>query len=164
MLLHCVFGAHCWQNGKQILCLTIFSSTVSCLVVSCTHSFLPAGCSAGFLNVPKVLGTHTAMKSGMLAAESVYEILCSNQEDAPAYVDDGSLSGLEATDYQSNIESSWVWEELTECRNWKPKFQQGLYYDTVSAGLICFKIDEPKTQNFASTSRRLVFGFFRKAT
>jgi electron-transferring-flavoprotein dehydrogenase len=94
------------------------------------------GCSAGFLNVPKIKGTHTAMKSGMLAAESVYDLLCSNQEDAPAWVEDGSLSGLEASDYQTNIESSWVWEELTECRNVKPAFEKGLYYGTVAAGVI----------------------------
>lgn len=34
------------------------------------------GCSAGFLNVPKVKGTHLAMKSGMLAAESVFDTIC----------------------------------------------------------------------------------------
>jgi electron-transferring-flavoprotein dehydrogenase len=33
------------------------------------------GCTAGFLNVPKIKGTHTAMKSGMLAAETVYDIV-----------------------------------------------------------------------------------------
>ena len=38
------------------------------------------GCSAGFLNVPKIKGTHTAMKSGMLAAENVWEVLCDGQE------------------------------------------------------------------------------------
>jgi electron-transferring-flavoprotein dehydrogenase len=33
------------------------------------------GCTAGFLNVPKIKGTHTAMKSGMLAADTVYDIV-----------------------------------------------------------------------------------------
>lgn len=36
------------------------------------------GCTAGFLNVPKVKGSHTAMKTGMLAAESAFEKLCSS--------------------------------------------------------------------------------------
>ena len=82
------------------------------------------------------IGTHTAMKSGMLAAENVYEVLCSNQEEAPGYVEDGSLYSLEAVDYQTSIENSWVWEELTECRNVKPAFEKGLYYGTVAAGVI----------------------------
>ena len=41
------------------------------------------GCSAGFLNVPKIKGTHTAMKSGMMAADSAFKALT---EDAPAKV------------------------------------------------------------------------------
>ena len=38
------------------------------------------GCSAGFMNVPKVKGSHTAMKTGMLAAECAFEALCKGQE------------------------------------------------------------------------------------
>ena len=38
------------------------------------------GCTAGFINVPKVKGTHTAMKTGMLAAESAFEKLCSSPD------------------------------------------------------------------------------------
>lgn len=37
------------------------------------------GCTAGFLNVPKIKGTHNAMKSGMLAAESAYEVITANE-------------------------------------------------------------------------------------
>ena len=40
------------------------------------------GCSAGFMNVPKVKGTHTAMKTGMLAAESAFEALCKKEGES----------------------------------------------------------------------------------
>ena len=39
------------------------------------------GCSAGFLNVPKIKGTHTAMKSGMLAAENVFESIQTEEKE-----------------------------------------------------------------------------------
>ena len=60
------------------------------------------GCSAGFLNVPKIKGTHTAMKSGMLAAESVFESIQTEER--------------EAVGYQAAFEGSWVYDELNEVR------------------------------------------------
>jgi electron-transferring-flavoprotein dehydrogenase len=39
------------------------------------------GCSPGFLNVPKIKGTHTAMKSGMLAAETIFELLAKSTDE-----------------------------------------------------------------------------------
>ena len=71
------------------------------------------GCSAGFLNVPKIKGSHTAMKSGMVAAEAVFEAL-QQGEDAPK----------ELTNYQSNMEKSWVFEELFKARNFGPWFHK----------------------------------------
>ena len=71
------------------------------------------GCSAGFLNVPKIKGSHTAMKSGMVAAEAVFEAL-QQGEDAPS----------ELTDYQSNMEKSWVFKELFKARNFGPWFHK----------------------------------------
>jgi len=71
------------------------------------------GCSAGFLNVPKIKGSHTAMKSGMVAAEAVFEAL-QQGEDAPQ----------EVTAYQSNMEKSWVFEELFKARNFGPWFHK----------------------------------------
>ncbi|MBT3656066.1 MAG: NAD(P)/FAD-dependent oxidoreductase, partial [Alphaproteobacteria bacterium] len=58
------------------------------------------GCTAGFLNVPKIKGTHTAMKSGMLAAEAVFKQLLS---DAPS---------AEPVSYAEAIKASWLWKEL----------------------------------------------------
>ncbi|ESQ38959.1 hypothetical protein EUTSA_v10001353mg [Eutrema salsugineum] len=69
------------------------------------------GCSAGFLNVPKIKGTHTAMKSGMLAAEAAF----------------GALhEGLNMNTYWDNLRDSWVWKELYAARNYRPAFEYGL--------------------------------------
>ena len=73
------------------------------------------GCTAGFLNVPKIKGTHTAMKSGMLAAEAIFDQLMS---DMPAG---------EASSYGGKIESSWLWDELYRVRNIRPAFTKGLW-------------------------------------
>merc|ERR1711871_1516567 len=79
------------------------------------------GCSAGFLNVPKIKGTHTAMKSGMLAAESVFESIQTEER--------------EAVGYQAAFEASWVYEELKAVRNIKPAFKKwGLFGGVAYAG------------------------------
>ena len=83
------------------------------------------GCSAGFVNVPKIKGSHTAMKTGMLAAEAVFDWL--GQEN-PA-------SG-EVTAYREKLEASWVWEELYKVRNIRPSFHKGFW-----AGLLYSAVD-----------------------
>ncbi|MBL8836495.1 MAG: electron transfer flavoprotein-ubiquinone oxidoreductase, partial [Alphaproteobacteria bacterium] len=72
------------------------------------------GCTAGFLNVPKIKGTHTAMKSGMVAAEAVFDAL--GEAEGP----------VEAADYRARLEASWVWDELYRVRNLRPGFRWGL--------------------------------------
>ncbi|WP_171339627.1 electron transfer flavoprotein-ubiquinone oxidoreductase [Vibrio coralliilyticus] len=62
------------------------------------------GCDAGTLNSGKIKGSHTAMKSGMLAAEAVFDAL---QADG----------GQREADYQSLFESSWLFDELKQSRN-----------------------------------------------
>jgi electron-transferring-flavoprotein dehydrogenase len=74
------------------------------------------GDCAGFLNVPKIKGTHTAMKSGMIAAEAVFHHLKQGRGQASA-----------VTDYQQRVAKSWVWEELYLARNIRPAFHFGLY-------------------------------------
>lgn len=69
-----------------------------------------AGDNAGFLNFLKLKGTHTAMKSGMLAAESIFAALISE--------DKGSNNVLDS--YQRSIESSWIYTELQQVRNVAP--------------------------------------------
>lgn len=73
------------------------------------------GCSAGFMNVPKIKGTHTAMKSAMLAAESVF---------AKITAGDSVTEGVEPADYETNLKNSWVWSELKSVRNIKPAFHK----------------------------------------
>jgi electron-transferring-flavoprotein dehydrogenase len=66
------------------------------------------GCSAGFVNVPRIKGTHNAMKTGMLAAECAFEAIKAGRQ------------GDELAEYQSAYEDSWVYEDLKKVRNVKP--------------------------------------------
>ena len=86
------------------------------------------GDAAGFVNVPKIKGTHTSMKSGMLAAETVAEALAA-----------GSQQDLAA--YQSKLRESWVWQELSLVRNIRPSFAKfglwgGLAYSALDTYLL----------------------------
>jgi electron-transferring-flavoprotein dehydrogenase len=69
------------------------------------------GCAAGFVNVPKIKGSHTAMKSGMVAAEAVFQ----------------RLGGDDAAEVGRALRESWVWDELRRVRNIRPSFRWGLY-------------------------------------
>ncbi len=73
------------------------------------------GDTAGFLNVPKIKGTHTAMKSGIVCAEAIFEALAA---EAPPPV-------VEA--YPEALKASWVWDELYKVRNVRPSFHAGLW-------------------------------------
>jgi electron-transferring-flavoprotein dehydrogenase len=73
------------------------------------------GCSAGFLNVPKIKGIHTAMQSGILAANAIAEGWQENGEPL-----------LELTGYETALRQSWVGEELHRARNIRPAFRHGL--------------------------------------
>jgi electron-transferring-flavoprotein dehydrogenase len=68
------------------------------------------GCAAGFLNVPKIKGTHNAMKSGMLAAETVVEALANNTE---------------LNNFENKIATSSIYDELYKSRNIRPAFNIG---------------------------------------
>jgi electron-transferring-flavoprotein dehydrogenase len=72
------------------------------------------GDAAGFLNVPKIKGTHTAMKSGMTAAEATFEHLQAG-------------GGAEVVGYPERLKRTWVWDELYRVRNIRPAFRWGLY-------------------------------------
>jgi electron-transferring-flavoprotein dehydrogenase len=82
------------------------------------------GCSAGFVNVPRIKGTHTAMKSAMLAAEAAFEALQS----------DRSSDLLDA--YPSALHKSWIAKELRKVRNAQPAVAHwGSTAGTLYAGL-----------------------------
>ena len=77
------------------------------------------GDSAGFLNVPKIKGSHTGMKSGMVAAEAIFEAMSTGRLDG--------ASGVEIREYGEDIRKSWVWKELKRERNIRPAFRWGLW-------------------------------------
>jgi electron-transferring-flavoprotein dehydrogenase len=74
------------------------------------------GCAAGFLNAVKIKGSHTALKSGMLAAEAVFEGL-----EGEAVAETGELSELHVPQdligYTKKLEQSWIYDELYQVRN-----------------------------------------------
>ena len=78
------------------------------------------GCDAGTLNMPKIKGSHTAMKSGIIAAEVINDHINSNKE---------------LSEYESKFKNSWVFEELYKARNVKPSFQWGLIPAMIFTGL-----------------------------
>jgi electron-transferring-flavoprotein dehydrogenase len=78
------------------------------------------GCSAGFVNVGKIKGTHNAMKSGMLAAESAWEAIypsSSSSADSPL-----STSAPNLSSYTKSLFNSWIHSDLYEIRNLRPSF------------------------------------------
>ena len=91
-----------------------------------TPGALLIGDAAGFLNVPRIKGIHTAMKSGMLAAEAVLAVLDEN---------DHVESGREAASYQTLFEQSWLYGELHEVRNVRPSFKWGMWPAFAYTGL-----------------------------
>ncbi|XP_018424898.1 PREDICTED: electron transfer flavoprotein-ubiquinone oxidoreductase, mitochondrial [Nanorana parkeri] len=88
------------------------------------------GCSPGFMNVPKIKGTHTAMKSGMLAAESIFRQLTDENLQS-------STQGLSVPEYEENLKKSWVWKELYSVRNIRPSCHNvfGLYGGMIYTGI-----------------------------
>ena len=90
---------------------------------------LLVGDSAGFLNVPKIKGTHTSMKSAMLAAEAVFELL------PVEYDEENPGPALEATAYPEKLKDSWLWQELHKVRNIRPGFKKGLWLGLANAAL-----------------------------
>jgi electron-transferring-flavoprotein dehydrogenase len=79
------------------------------------------GCSAGFVNVAKIKGTHNAMKSGMLAAEAAFNAV-SSAETASSE----SATAADMSSYEIALRDSWVWSDLHEVRNLRPSFNTSL--------------------------------------
>src|SRR3954466_6455551 len=81
------------------------------------------GDDAGFLNASRIKGTHAAMKSGMLVAESAFEALAAGR----------AQDVLEA--YPQAFRASWLHEELHRARNFKPMMSKGLYLGSLLVGI-----------------------------
>ena len=80
------------------------------------------GCAAGFLNVPKIKGTHTAMKSGIVAAEQAFATI---EAEDPARI----------KGFKEALEGTWLWDELKKVRNIRPAFRWGLLPGLAYSGL-----------------------------
>ncbi len=93
------------------------------------------GCDAGFLNAPRIKGSHAAVKSGMLAAEAAFEALsAARQHD-------------ELVSYPQAFEKSWLHDELHRARNFKPWLDKGLLLGSLMFGIdqIIFRGNAPWT-------------------
>jgi len=89
-----------------------------------SDGLLIAGDSAGFLNAQRLKGIHLAVKSGMMAAETIFEALLR---------DDYSSATLQG--YETRFEASWAKEELWKVRNFRQAFQKGFWPGMIHAGL-----------------------------
>jgi len=81
------------------------------------------GCSAGFVNLPRIKGSHNAMKTGMLAAEAAFAALGAGRAHD------------ELADYPDAWRKSWVYEDLYKVRNVKPGLDWGLWAGSVHGGI-----------------------------
>jgi len=88
------------------------------------------GDSAGFVNLPKIKGTHNAMKSGMLAAEAAWDALAEEDQESSVFL----------YDYEDKLRKSSIWKELKEVRNMRPSFHSplGLYGGIMYSGIEAF--------------------------
>jgi electron-transferring-flavoprotein dehydrogenase len=90
------------------------------------------GDCAGFLNLPKIKGTHGAMKSGTLAAESIWEqYYAKNPSEKPDY-------GKETTLYPQKFKSSWLYDELNQVRNVRQVFAMNFLAGVMYTGVTSF--------------------------
>ena len=90
------------------------------------------GCDAGTLNMPKIKGSHTAMKSGLIAAETINDHLKGKKD---------------LSIFEDKFKKSWAFKELYEARNVKPSFSWGLILGIIFTGIdqILFKGKLPFT-------------------
>src|SRR5215468_8746422 len=100
------------------------------------------GDAAGFLNVPKIKGSHTAMKSGMVAAETVFR----------------RLTGEPGAEVGRALQESWIWEELHRVRNIRPSFRWGLWAGLTYSALdtYVFRGNAPWTLHHHPDHRQLM--------
>ena len=134
-------GGKCISYGARALNEGGFQSIPKCA--------FPGGAligdTAGFLNVPKIKGTHTAMRSGMLAAQAAYSALTTNPDQGTVFL----------YEYEDALRESTIWKELKEVRNMRPSFHSslGLFGGIMYSGLeaYLFRGKTPWTLKHAGT-------------
>ncbi|MCP1317143.1 electron transfer flavoprotein-ubiquinone oxidoreductase [Halomonas sp. 707B3] len=114
------------EGGKRVAygARAIAKGGFNCLPKMTFPGGLLIGCDAGTLNFAKIKGLHTAMKSGMVAAESVFEA-----------IKDGDEGGQELASFTSKWEASWAYQELKESASFGPAIHK---YGTVGGGAYNF--------------------------
>src|SRR6516164_6760230 len=80
------------------------------------------GCAAGFVNLPRIKGSHNAMKTGMLGAEAAFAAIATGRQHD------------ELTAYADAFRQSWVYEDLYKVRNVKPGLKWGMWPGTMHGG------------------------------
>jgi len=133
-------GGKCLSYGARTLNEGGFQSIPKCA--------FPGGAligdSAGFLNVPKIKGTHTSMRSGMLAAQAAYSALTTSDDNT-----------VFLYDYEDALRESTIWSELKQVRNMRPSFHSalGIYGGIMYSGLeaYLFKGKTPWTLKHGGT-------------
>jgi electron-transferring-flavoprotein dehydrogenase len=81
------------------------------------------GDDAGFLNASRIKGSHAAIKSGMLAAEAVFDAVAAGR------------AGDELSAYPAAYQNSWLYGELYRARNFKPLMSKGLWWGSLMFGV-----------------------------
>lgn len=122
-----------FENGRRIAygARALIEGGIQSLPKLTFNGGVLVGDAAGFLNVPRIKGIHMAMKSGMLAAESIYAALAKK----------GTLGAMDAipaeeiTQYSINFKKSWAYQELWRSRNIRPAFKFGFIPAILYAGL-----------------------------
>ena len=101
------------ENGKRISygARALIEGGLQSLPQMYMPGALLIGCDAGTLNMPKIKGSHTAMKSGILAAETIVDFI---QKNKPL------------SNFETKLKQSWLYQELYKARNVKPSFSWGL--------------------------------------
>lgn len=114
------------EGGKLIAygAKTIPEGGLFCLPKLYSDGLLIVGDSAGFLNSARLKGIHLAMKSGMLAAETIFESLVKDD-----------FSAKELSNYDSKFKNSWAYHELHQSRNFHQAFKDGNLVAMFHAGL-----------------------------
>lgn len=104
------------ENGKRLAygARTLVEGGIQSIPKLTVPGGMIIGDAAGFLNVAKIKGIHNAMKSGMVAAESLFPMLASNDV-------------IECSAYPEALKKSWVWDDLYRVRNIRPAFHWGLF-------------------------------------
>jgi electron-transferring-flavoprotein dehydrogenase len=120
------FMAKLLEGGKMIRygAKTIAAGGLYAMPQIYADGVLLVGDCAGFLNSQRLKGIHTAIKSGMLAAEAIFEALLAND-----------FSSRQLKRYEELVQSSWIMAELRKVRNFHAGFRHGRWLGMANAGL-----------------------------